>query len=330
MENSDASESKATARGGVNRVLAKLELSIQSGNYYEAHQMYRTLYFRYLSQKRYDDCLELLFKGAMRFLVNEQYGSGADLGLLVVDTLEKAKNVSDYELWIQRLGLLISKINPNIVERETLLARSVKWSSDVSNNKMGHPLMHKLIAHMFWTEENLEQARHHYLLSRDGTGCGKMLIQLSQSKGYPSETDLFIAQVVLQQLCLKEKSSAVQTFETFTKHHPVIAASEPPFKMPLLNFVFYLLKLIDTGKLNIFRTLCDLYKPSIARDPSYEKYLQKIAVFYFNAPPPQSSNNSGGGLFADLINQFFQGFDDDDEDNNAASANTNAADVDLD
>lgn len=121
MDNTEVSESKAAARGGVSRVLAKLELSIQSGDYYEAHQMYRTLYFRYLSQKRYNDCLELLFKGAMRFLVNEQYGSGADLGLLVVDTLEKAKNVSDYELWIQRLGLLISKINPNIVERETLL-----------------------------------------------------------------------------------------------------------------------------------------------------------------------------------------------------------------
>lgn len=31
---------------GVQRVLAKLEASISSENYYEAHQMYRTLYFR--------------------------------------------------------------------------------------------------------------------------------------------------------------------------------------------------------------------------------------------------------------------------------------------
>lgn len=121
MENTDVSGSKAASRGGVSRVLAKLELSIQSGNYYEAHQMYRTLYFRYLSQKRYDDCLELLFKGALRLLICEQYGSGADLGLLVVDTLEKQKHGADLEVWIQRLGLLISKINPNIVERETLL-----------------------------------------------------------------------------------------------------------------------------------------------------------------------------------------------------------------
>lgn len=31
---------------GIERVLSKLESSINSGNYYEAHQMYRTLYFR--------------------------------------------------------------------------------------------------------------------------------------------------------------------------------------------------------------------------------------------------------------------------------------------
>ena len=31
---------------GVSRVLAKLKNSIEEGKYYEAHQMYRTLYFR--------------------------------------------------------------------------------------------------------------------------------------------------------------------------------------------------------------------------------------------------------------------------------------------
>lgn len=31
---------------GVSRVLIKLENSVKAGDYYEAHQMYRTLYFR--------------------------------------------------------------------------------------------------------------------------------------------------------------------------------------------------------------------------------------------------------------------------------------------
>lgn len=105
---------------GVSRVLAKLEESVQAGKYYEAHQKYRTLYFRYLTQKRFDECLELLYTGAQTFLDNEQYSSGADLGSLVVDTLEKT-NVSDNELWMHRLGELISKIKPNMVERDALL-----------------------------------------------------------------------------------------------------------------------------------------------------------------------------------------------------------------
>ena len=33
-------------RGGTERVLSKLKTSIENQNYYEAHQMYRTLYFR--------------------------------------------------------------------------------------------------------------------------------------------------------------------------------------------------------------------------------------------------------------------------------------------
>lgn len=118
---------------GVSRVLAKLEESVQCGKYYEAHQKYRTLYFRYLSQKRFDECLDLLFSGAQTLLDNQQYSSGADLGLLVVDTLEKT-NVTDIELWINRLGTIIAKIRPNLVERETLLVSA--WSSTETSKQI--------------------------------------------------------------------------------------------------------------------------------------------------------------------------------------------------
>lgn len=116
------SQTKSTH--GVTKVLSKLQESIQAGKYYEAHQKYRTLYFRYLSQKRFDDCLDLLYAGAQTFLDNEQYGSGADLGNLVVDTLEKFKPTNN-EVWMQRLGELIGKIKPSMVERDALLVSSV-------------------------------------------------------------------------------------------------------------------------------------------------------------------------------------------------------------
>lgn len=74
---------------GVSRVLKKLESSVNSQNWfvkinylvffteanffiifrYEAHQMYRTIYFRYLSQKNFVELLDLLYKGDSQFFV---------------------------------------------------------------------------------------------------------------------------------------------------------------------------------------------------------------------------------------------------------------------
>jgi hypothetical protein len=271
--------------------------------------MYRTLYFRYLSQKKYEELLELLYKGATTLLKHDQSASGADLSLLIVDVLEKA-NLPDYEIWIQRIGVLLNKIGPNVIERETLMIKAISWSSDASKAKLGHPLLHKLIAEIFWSEGNLEQARHHYLLSKDGAGCGQMLIELSQTKGYSNETDLFIAQVVLQQLCIKERTASLETFETYTKYHPKIACLEPPFKFPLINFLYILLHSLDTRKLSLFKALCELYKPSLDRDSSYDKYLQKIGIIYFDAPAPQPQRT--GGFLGSLINQLFQGLEGDE------------------
>ena len=169
--------------------------------------------------------------------------------------------------------------------------------------------MHQLIAVILWDEGTLELARHHFILSKDGPEFAKMLIQLS-AKGYAREVDLFITHAVLQQLCLKDKITAGQTFETYTKYHPKIACTEPPFSLPLLNFIYFLLKAIETGKLAMFMALCDLYKPSIDRDPAYQKYLEKVGVLFFGAPIPRQAN-AGGGIFGDILNQLFQGFDED-------------------
>lgn len=40
--------SSARNRGGVQRVEGKLRASVEKGDYYEAHQMYRTLFFRWV------------------------------------------------------------------------------------------------------------------------------------------------------------------------------------------------------------------------------------------------------------------------------------------
>lgn len=100
-----------------------------------------TINFRYLSQKKYSDLLNLLNKGSTILLEHDQQGSGADLAILLIDVLTKSETKPSEE-WIGKIAKLFSMMNATIPERETFLTNAVKWSMD--SNKKGHPLLHKV------------------------------------------------------------------------------------------------------------------------------------------------------------------------------------------
>lgn len=315
-----ASQTTTTTARGVSRVLEKLENSIKEGNYYEAHQMYRTLYFRYLTQKKYDELMDLLSKGALLFLENDQQGSGADLGILLLDVLEKSE-CRAYAEWSQQLSKIFAKISSSIPERDSFLAKAIRWSS--ADGIHGHPMLHQNLAQVFWNEKNYSQARYHYLHSRDGQGCARLLIELQSSHGYTAEVDLFIAQAVLQFLCLRNKSTANQTFTSYTQHHPSIKKNGPPYLLPLLNFIWFLLRAIESQKLATFTVLCEQYEPSIRRDPCYVQYLDKIGQIFFGVqPPPTPSGAGGGGLFGNFLQSFLGGLGDDDDESDESESSS--------
>ncbi|XP_068152123.1 Golgi to ER traffic protein 4 homolog [Drosophila tropicalis] len=296
--------------------------------------MYRTLYFRYTAQKRYQDCLVLLFDGAEKLIAKDQQSSAADLSLLLIDTLEKRGSLpgDNNFYWVPRLGSLIRGFSPTTVERDTFIQRVVKWSSGL-HGKYGHPVLHKLIAHVYWNEGNVESARHHYLLCQDGSLCGRVLIQISQSKGFRSEVDLFLVQAVLQQLSLKDQRTAEVMFYEYTRYHPKILRHEFPFREPLVNFLYFLFRLIDTKSVSGFRALRKLYDPSLKRDTSFLKYLTKIGIVYFDEQPevPHSGPSGLGGMIGDIFNRLMQGFDDDDiEEPQSSAARRHNANNELD
>lgn len=307
---------------GVSRVLEKLEKSIKDGNYYEAHQMYRTLYFRYLGQKKYSELLELLHKGALLFLEHDQQISGADLGILLIEVLVKSEN-DDFVGWTPKICHIFCKISPTVTERDTFLAQAIRWSA--KGKPPGHPYLHQCIAQVYWNEKNYTQARHHYIYSQDGRSCAKLLIEFQSTQGFKYEADLFIAQAVLQYLCLRNKTTANQTFTSYTEQHPRIKKSGPPYLLPLLNFLWFLLQAIESKKLQTFSVLCQQYEPSIKRDPCYVMYLDKIGQIFFGLQPPrQQSGAGGGGLFGNLFESFFSGLDEDSDDDSPAQAHSSS------
>ncbi|BFZ17832.1 hypothetical protein BsWGS_20871 [Bradybaena similaris] len=309
----------ASISRGVDRVLAKCEACIKAGNFYEAHQMFRTVYFRYSGQQKYDDAADLLYRGALILLQHKQYSSGADLSLLLLDVLNKSQTPVTSDT-LNQITHLFEKMDPECPDRYPYLAKAISWSKKINkDHKRGHPDLHQRFGVIFWHERNYTQARYHYIHSTDGEGCAQMLLEFHTTHGYPSEVDLFITQAVLQYLCLQNKATANVCFEVYTQRHPGIDTG-PPYSLPLLNFLWLLLIALEGGKLPVFTVLCEKYQVSISRDPNYKEYLDQIGQMFFGVPPPQKTPQ---GIFGSLLqNVLGSAFDEDDEDGNSPDSSS--------
>ncbi|KAI4871922.1 hypothetical protein NFI96_021138 [Prochilodus magdalenae] len=193
---SEQDSAKGRNRGGVQRVEGKLRASVERGDYYEAHQMYRTLFFRYMAQAKYAEARELMYNGALLFFSYNQQNSAADLSMLVLETLEKSEAKVEEDI-LEHLVKLFSQMDPNSAERVAFVSRALKWSTGGSG-KLGHPKLHQLLAVTLWKEQNYSESRYHFLRSSDGEGCAQMLVEYSAARGFRSEVDMFVAQAVLQ------------------------------------------------------------------------------------------------------------------------------------
>ncbi|XP_059011009.1 Golgi to ER traffic protein 4 homolog isoform X2 [Mustela nigripes] len=262
-----------------------------------------------MSQNKHTEARELMCSGALLFFSHGQQNSAADLSMLVLESLEKAEVEVADEL-LENLAKLFSLMDPNSPERVAFVSRALKWSSGGSG-KLGHPRLHQLLALTLWKEQNYCESRYHFLHSADGEGCAHMLVEYSTSRGFRSEVDMFVAQAVLQFLCLKNKSSASVVFTTYTQKHPSIEHG-PPFVQPLLNFIWFLLLAVDGGKLTVFTVLCEQYQPSLRRDPMYNEYLDRIGQLFFGVPPKQTS--SYGGLLGNLLSSLMGASEQEGED----------------
>lgn len=307
------------AAQGISRVLAKLKTSLESGKYYEAHQMYRTLYFRYSSQEKYSELEDLLYEGAVKFFTLNQNESGIDLSKLYLEILVKGGKSPD-ETSLQRISKLYMFFPWSSPDRESFKNDSVRWSSGGSGgqHQKGHPRLHQLLAYALWSAKRYPESRHHFLYSADGSGCGLMLVEFHTTSGFPREMDLFVTGTVLQLICLKKNIEAAYTLKAYTEKHPSIQRG-PPYKHPLLNFVWLLLLAIEhRPNIAAFSTLVEKYRPSIVRDPTYLEYIDKIGQNFFGLAPP--ARPRPGGMFSGIFDSLLNVLGDEEDETSGASS----------
>ena len=363
--------SSGAAAASADRILQKLRNMITRQEYYEAHQLYRTLYFRYVNSGKYVQAQDLMFEGSMLLLSHQQSNSGADLAGLFLNSLDKDPGILDRtpdqkEDMYRKIGQLFSQIPVGTPERMTFAVSALKL--DASRFDVSH--VHRNFAIILFREKNFPEARYHFLHSDPCAGeeCADLLVQYQISSNSPLEVDLFVTQFILQLLCLRtckirppdenydifnglslpdENSDAGEeagdadaahatgrsvpaclamiTLRFYVQKHPQINVSKPPFKHPLLNFIWLLLCALPTGQLQVFDVLRRIYSPSLNRDPEFGKYLQRIGENYFGLPAQKA--NRPQGLFGNLLQSLFtdEGSGDDDESDTSCGRESSAS-----
>ncbi|KAF6769351.1 hypothetical protein AHF37_10500 [Paragonimus kellicotti] len=281
----------------LSKLQQRLQTAVEERRFYEAHQIYKTVYFRCITQRNYSEALKYLYSGADFLLTHKQWESGIELACLMLEVYTKSK-MSLNEVHLNQLCELLKKMHSG-EDRASFIHKATGVLGAEKNLLCS---FNEQLARLFWQEGAFTEARFRIMLSYNGYAVGSFLIALHQRYGLRSEIDLFVTQAVLQFLCMRQASAAVLTFYTYTRGHPRLEPGPPFTRFPLLNFLWFLMLAIERKcTVSVFAILCEKYSPQIERDSNYLTYLDRIGQLYFGIKAPRSEVNN---FFSDILKLF--------------------------
>lgn len=306
---------------GTAKTLEKLEKSVQAGNYYEAQQMYKSIYARYMAAQKYLEALDLLQSGATIQLRHGQVTCGAELALLFVETLSKGKLPYEQET-LDRIRAIfhefpevavayllsdeddLQKLSENMLAAKaqydgctSFLKAAIKWSAEAGGPSKGAPELHDMIAQCIcsqYPELDIVKASTHFVRGSQPKAFAFALLDF-MDKCYPGEGDLAIARGVLMYLAAGNLRDANRLMDEL-KEQSVSKQTQLP-DTPVLEFIGYLLLTLERDALPLFQMLQQNYKSSIERDPSFTELLDEIAERFYGVRRRSGLHSILGGMF---------------------------------
>ncbi|CAL8148327.1 unnamed protein product [Orchesella dallaii] len=280
---------------GSSRLLTKLHEAVKEKKFYEAHQLLKTLSFRYTTTKKYDELEELLVKYSGFLLDHKQYESGMDVAIM----LSKLYATAEFPVTEKRISDSVSLLQkmPNSPERLNFISGVVEWARD--SELVGE--VHAAATKLYITDRDFGDAWRHIMRINDGEQAATLTLQImTLMKGYLrlSEVDLVIGHLVIAFLVGKRVAHAESAFMKLVKECPI---QDRP---PLFNGLRYLIEAAKTNDAQAFKAVRDLYEPSFCRDPMLRKLVANAGKSLFNLPDSRVDRQSGGGLMPMLLNAF--------------------------
>ena len=266
------------------RLLSRLQRLLSEENYYEALQLYLTLYARYLSSRGAQEAGDLLYEAAQVFLSRGQLESAEELIMKWAEHL-RTHTIPTSEREIARI-LEIAKHFP-VGQKEAapiikFMRLCIKWSQENGDTKTGDATLHNELADILWGLQRYNEAKVHCIHGRQTGAFALRILDLSLKGGYPGETGLFITQAVLSMLgegCIKE---AAEVLREFVSNHPCLDTAFPFRGHPLLNYSHMIIGVLiedpmqPPSPIERCQHITQQYLPAIQTDPSLMEILGKL------------------------------------------------------
>ena len=261
-------------RGGAAK---KLELKLAAGDYYEALQIYKTLFSRHEAKGEHDEAMRVASGGVKKLLEHEQLNAGTELGLTMLENwIAHQRPVADSSVaLVAELQALFAEGAEAFKERLNFLRAALKWSTRAEGGRpSGAPEVHVLLARAYREAgaASYGQAAEHFARAETPEELADLLLAWSAC-GYASERDLFVARSVLTLLAQQNLRDANATFAAFRARCDAAGA---PVDTPLAHFLAFLLQTCEREAAPLFQMLQQRYARSLQRDPEFGGLLRQI------------------------------------------------------
>lgn len=211
------------------RLIAKLKLAVQKKEFYEAHQIIRTIYFRFINQKEKIRALEHLLYLASTYLFQYKENiSGQDLAFLHLESVSKCLNYhhedvgEEAKLYLaepsmtvhKQKGTLDLELSQKVAKIAVLLPDShigrnkfIAEALRILNTKtLNTDLLQNSLAIELYMNNDFQNSKYLYLhcASKENTNqVADLLVSYHRQCNVSVEVDLFVTQFILQFLCLQ-------------------------------------------------------------------------------------------------------------------------------
>uniref|UniRef100_A0A0K0E157 Golgi to ER traffic protein 4 n=1 Tax=Strongyloides stercoralis TaxID=6248 RepID=A0A0K0E157_STRER len=300
----------------VEKLLKRFEDSFNDGNYYEAHQVCRTINNRLRISKEFDKLSKVLWSGLTKLFEKGEILSGEDLAYLYIETLKDGKILCDNEI-LANFTYLLQNIpkkvstNSNVEDEKNIDNRNKLIGNFLNYTKIVAPTEPEKIRGMesaFVTlgrqlakEGNYVAAENQFMMGNDGEGTCEMILKITEGDT-TLDCEKYLLRAIFQLLCMKKVHVASIVLKNYMSKHILFNQKKPEYASQIGNFLWLFIACLEGKYLIQTTTLIKRTECIYLLIDNGDKYIDRIMEVFFNIK--KEKDDKKGNLLENLMSSI--------------------------